>query len=101
MDYCSSLGPIDPQVYNGKTLVPALGYLDQFEKLVEKSINKNIYPAELQLLRDMDLADLANFEQARNLSISLIKQWLITYKFKNWNIHSSNSINTGKEVTEG
>jgi len=27
MDYSSSLGPIDPQVYNGKNWVPALGYL--------------------------------------------------------------------------
>lgn len=28
MDYSSSLGPIDPQVYNGKEFVPALAYLD-------------------------------------------------------------------------
>jgi membrane-bound ClpP family serine protease len=39
MDYCSSLSPIDPQIHNGKTLVPALGYLDQFEKLIQKSKN--------------------------------------------------------------
>src|SRR5215217_4652818 len=31
MDYSSSLGPIDPQVHNGKQWVPALGYLDQVE----------------------------------------------------------------------
>src|SRR5262249_27173629 len=29
MDYSSSLGPIDPQVWNGKEWVPALGYLDK------------------------------------------------------------------------
>lgn len=28
LDYSSSLGPIDPQVFNGKNWVPALGYLD-------------------------------------------------------------------------
>jgi ClpP class serine protease len=29
MDYSSSLGPIDPQVFNGANWVPALGYLDK------------------------------------------------------------------------
>lgn len=36
MDYSSSLGPIDPQVYNGKNWVPALGYLDKVEELIQK-----------------------------------------------------------------
>lgn len=31
MGYYSSLGPIDPQVFNGKNWVPALGYLDKVE----------------------------------------------------------------------
>jgi ClpP class serine protease len=37
MDYSSSLGPIDPQVHNGKEWVPALGYLDKVEQLLEKA----------------------------------------------------------------
>lgn len=37
MDYSSSLGPIDSQVFNGNNLVPALGYLDKVEELVTKS----------------------------------------------------------------
>lgn len=36
MDYASILGPIDPQVARGNDLVPALGYLVQYERLIEK-----------------------------------------------------------------
>lgn len=36
MDYASTLGPIDPQVRKGDVPVPALGYLEQFNRLVKK-----------------------------------------------------------------
>tara|TARA_R110002020_G_scaffold75065_7_gene191436 strand:- start:3895 stop:4482 length:588 start_codon:yes stop_codon:yes gene_type:complete len=90
MDYSSSLGPIDPQVYNGKNWVPALGYLDKVEELIAKSIAGTISQAELIMLREQDLAMLRRHEQARDLTIALLKQWLVKYKFKNWNTHNSN-----------
>ena len=37
MDYSSSLGSVDTQVRNGTDLVTALGYLDQVEKIIQKS----------------------------------------------------------------
>lgn len=95
MDYSSSLGPIDPQVYNGKNWVPALGYLDKVEELINKSIAGTISQAELLMLREQDLAMLRRHEQARDLTIALLKEWLVKYKFKNWNIHQS----SGLEVT--
>ena len=95
MDYSSSLGPIDPQVYNGKNWVPALGYLDKVEELINKSIKGTISQAELIMLREQDLAMLRRHEQARDLTIALLKEWLVKYKFKNWNTHSS----TKKPVT--
>lgn len=95
MDYSSSLGPIDPQVYNGKNWVPALGYLDKVEELISKSIAGKISQAELLMLRELDLAMLRRHEQARDLTIALLKEWLVKYKFKNWNNHKSN----GKPVT--
>jgi hypothetical protein len=89
MDYSSSLGPIDPQVFNGKNWVPALGYLDKVEELISKSLDGTISQAELLMLREQDLAMLRRHEQARDLTIALLKQWLVNYKFKNWNNHSS------------
>jgi hypothetical protein len=96
MDYSSSLGPIDPQVYNGKNWVPALGYLDKVEELIEKSANDQLTEAEFMILQKMDLAELRSYEMARNLTVALLKEWLVQYKFKDWNIHQS----TGKPVTK-
>ena len=81
------LGPIDPQVYNGKEYVPALGYLDQVEKLLEKAKNKTITQAEFLILQNQDLAMLSRYEQAKNLTITLLKKWLVEYKFHDWDEH--------------
>lgn len=99
MDYSSSLGPIDPQVPDreGKYLVPALGYLDKVAELVEKSRTGELTPAEYVLFEKQDLAMLRFYEQARDLSITLLKQWLTRYKFKDWATHRTT--NPGSPVT--
>jgi hypothetical protein len=99
MDYSSSLGPIDPQVFNGKDWVPALGYLDQVEKMIAKSSRGELTDAELIILQNQDLALLSQFEQAKNLTITLLKKWLVEYKFKDWDLHQSNPDKIGKPVT--
>ncbi|MFN8361691.1 MAG: ATP-dependent Clp protease proteolytic subunit [Candidatus Kapaibacterium sp.] len=96
MDYSSSLGPIDPQVFNGKNWVPALGYLDKVEELIQKSSDNNLTDIELIMLQKLDLAELRQYEMARNLTVELLKVWLVKYKFKDWHTHSS----TKKKVTE-
>jgi Serine dehydrogenase proteinase len=86
MDYSSALGPIDPQIMasDGSGYVAALGYLDKVAEITQKP---QLSPADVVFLRGMDLAKLALFEQARDLSIDLLKKWLVQYKFKDWNIH--------------
>jgi hypothetical protein len=87
MDYYSVLGPIDPQVQRpgSTTLVPALGYLAQYERLIEKSRQKKLTTAEMAfLVEKFDPAELYSYEQARELSITLLKEWLVKYKFKEW-----------------
>ena len=89
MDYFSVLGPIDPQIekisgdkYN---LIPALGYLVQYERLINKSKAGQLTTAEITfLVEKFDPAELYSYEQARKLSIRLLKEWLVKYKFKNW-----------------
>lgn len=96
MNYSSSLGPIDPQVLNKEgRFVPALGYLDKIEEIIQKSANGTCSQAEYMLLANQDLGTLRRYEQARDLSISLLQKWLVDYKFKNWSKHS-----TGKSVTK-
>lgn len=100
MDYLSALGPIDPQVRNkeGK-FVAALGYLDKVNELLEKARNGQLSQAEFLILKDFDLAELREYEQAKELTIDLLKKWLVKYKFKNWNTHDTNPTRKGQSVT--
>ena len=96
MDYFSVLGPIDPQIRNkdGK-FVPALGYLDKINDFIEKAHKNTLTQAEFLILKDFDLAELRAYEQARELTVELLKKQLVKYKFKNWSKHKSN----GEDVT--
>lgn len=99
MDYSSSLGPIDPQVFNGKEYVPALGYLDQVERLLQKAQDGTITQAEFLILQNQDLAMLSRYEQARNLTITLLKKWLVEHKFSDWVTHQTTPSKIGQPVT--
>ncbi len=101
MDYSSSLGPIDPQVQNNEgKWVPALGYLDKCNELIQKSANQPLSSAELVMLNSLDLASLRAYEQARDLSSSLLKKWLVEFKFKGWTEHRSCPTKQGQLVTD-
>jgi len=98
MDYASTLGPIDPQILNkDNRWTPALGYIDKIEEFIKKSKDNTLTEAELIMLQKMDLGTIRLYEQARDLSVSLLKEWLVKYKFKNWDTHRTH--NPGDTVT--
>jgi len=99
MDYSSSLGPIDPQVWNGKEWVPALGYLDKVEGLLKKATSGALTNAEFLILQNQDLAVLARYEQARDLTVTLLKKWLVEFKFRDWAVHRTDPAKLGQPVT--
>jgi ClpP class serine protease len=93
MDYASTLGPIDPQVRVRQRWVPALGYLEQYERLVKKSAEGKLTTAELAyFMQNFDAAELYQYEQERELSIALLEEWLVKYKFKNWKVTDKRKI---------
>ena len=96
MNYHSVLGPIDPQVQtrDGK-FVAALGYLDKINQMLEKANNNTLSQAEFLILKDFDLAEIRTYEQNRDLAITILKTWLVKYKFRTWERHRS----TGVEIT--
>lgn len=100
MDYYSVLGPIDPQVQNssGKP-VPGNGYLKQYDRLIQKSRDKAVGLSDAEmafLIQRFDPAEMYQLEQAKNLSVTLLKDWLVKYKFKNWTVTETRSV----QVTE-
>ncbi len=86
MDYYSILGPIDPQLPKpGGGSIPALGYLRQYEKLMDKANKGHLNTAEMTYLcTKFDPAELYQYEHARGLSVYLLEKWLAKYKFRNW-----------------
>ncbi len=102
MDYFSVLGPIDPQVEgpNGN-LVPGLGYLEKYEELVQKSAAGEITTAELNfMINNFDAAELYSIEQAREQSVTLIREWLVKYKFKDWKKTAGRGLAVTKKMKE-
>ena len=98
MDHLSCLGPIDPQIERDGKLVPALSYLNQFERLNAKAERGELTTAEYALLNKLDLGELYQFEQARELSIDLLIRWLTQYKFKNWSRTETRQIDVTDEM---
>lgn len=98
MDYFSCLGPVDPQLYiEGKPIPTSVtSYLEQYERFVEKSRIGELTSAELVLLQKLDPAELRQYELVADLSVRLIRDWLVQYKFKDWKRHSS----SGEPVTD-
>ena len=97
MNYYSSLGPIDPQVIVNGKFVSAQGYIDQLNTIVQKSKDGTVTPVEMQMALNINLADINFYEQSINLTINLLKKWLVLYKFKDWTIHSHNNIQVTEE----
>ena len=99
MDHFSCLGPVDPQLYiEGKPIpTSVLSYLEQYERFVQKSMKGTLTSADLVLLQKLDAADLRQYELAAELSVRLIRDWLVRYKFKDWSKHSSTGNTVSKE----
>lgn len=104
MDYFSVLGPIDPQVRRrdgGGSYVPALGYLEKYDRLIERSRKGTLTAAEMAfLIEKFDPAELDQFEKARDLSIDLLKKWLVQNKFKNWTQTRTRGLKVTQEMRE-
>ncbi len=100
MDYFSRLGPIDPQIIKEGKLIPALAYLNQYQKLNEKASQGNLTTAEYAMLGKLDLGELYQFEQARELSVELLINWLSKYKFKDWTKTETKKIPVTKEFKQ-
>lgn len=81
-------------------LVPALGYLDKINELIVKAQKNELTQAEFLILKGFDLAELSAYEQAKELTIELLKKWLVKYKFKKWTVHQTTPNLIGRPVTD-
>ncbi|MDR3306618.1 MAG: ATP-dependent Clp protease proteolytic subunit [Endomicrobium sp.] len=86
MDCSSCLGPIDPQIYSikEKRYVPVNGYLDEIKNIIDKSKKGALSNVEFVMFQNQDLAFLNQCRQTALLSVNLLEEWLVKYKFCDW-----------------
>lgn len=87
MDYFSCLGPVDPQLYREGSAIPVsvMSYLEQYERFVKKAEAGMLTAADAIMLEKLDPGEMRQYELAIQLSTELIREWLVRYKFKDWN----------------
>lgn len=92
----SALGPIDAQIsWQGKVF-SADALIKGFDKIkTEVDAEKRLNLAYVPILQQISPGELQHAQNALDFARTLVAQWLVAYKFKNWNTHSS----TGQPVT--
>ncbi|WP_067728881.1 SDH family Clp fold serine proteinase [Oceanobacillus damuensis] len=98
MDSTSALGPIDAQLsWQGKTF-SADALIKGFEKIKDEVEQKNhLNQAYIPILQGISPGELESAQNSLDFAKDLVKQWLISYKFKDWNVHSGSGIEVTKE----
>jgi serine dehydrogenase proteinase len=92
MDHRSSLGPIDPQFMDGEGRPsPAQAIISGIETIKQEVAKNNgqLHPVYIPILRNIDPGRLQSAQNASDLSIRLVSDWLVRYKFRDWNEHST------------
>lgn len=97
MDYSSSLGPIDAQIYSPTigNYVPSQGYINEYEERIKKQLTN----AEFVLIsQKLDYAFLNYCKNLKELTKNLLEKWLVEYKFKDWTVTESRKAPVTKEM---
>lgn len=92
----SALGPIDAQVTRQGKVFSADALLEGMDK-IKKDVKKtgSLNRAYIPMLQALSPGELQGAQNALDFAKTLVTEWLVVYKFKNWTTHSS----TGKKVT--
>jgi hypothetical protein len=67
--------------------------------LVTRARAGTLSQAEFLILQAQDLATLSSYEQARDLTVTLLTRWLVEYKFQSWTTHRTDANKRGHPVT--
>ncbi|MCP4550324.1 MAG: Clp protease ClpP [bacterium] len=97
MEPASALGPIDAQIgWQGKVF-SADALIEGMEKIKkEVKATGNLNRAYIPMLQTLSPGEIQSAENALNFAKKLVTDWLVRYKFKNWDTHSS----TGAKVSD-
>lgn len=95
-----SLGPIDAQVKIGRKVVSAYDYkqwIDDKRKEYSNPANK-VNPVDAIVLAQVSPGELYGVVNSLNFAKELVRDWLVKYKFKNWNVTETQHLPVTEEM---
>lgn len=88
----SALGPIDAQIMSNSKRFSAEAFLEGLEKIKDEVTQSGrLNPAYIPILQNISPGEIQHCENAQNFSKKLVSDWLVRFKFKYWDTHSSTS----------
>lgn len=97
----SALGPIDAQIVSNGKRYSADAFLDGLEKIKQNAAaKKTLDLAYIPMLQNLSPGEIQHCENAQQFSRTLVKNWLMEYKFNDWTTHSSTNEPVTKEEKE-
>ena len=86
MTETGSLGPIDAQIHIGRSIVSAYDYMDWINaKMQEAAQNGKLNPVDATMVAQITPGEIQLVNHSLEYAKDLVKEWLYTYKFCNWN----------------
>ncbi len=86
MTETGSLGPIDAQMKIGRSTVSAYDYMDWFNnKQAEAETKGRLNPLDATMVAQISPGELIGVHNALSFAKDLVVEWLVAYKFGNWN----------------
>ncbi|WNF33825.1 Clp protease ClpP [Aeribacillus composti] len=90
MEPASALGPIDAQITRGGKTFSADALIKGMEEIKDEVTRTGILnKAYIPILQGISPGELQGAQNALNFAKELVREWLVKYKFKDWNFHSS------------
>lgn len=96
-----SLGPIDAQVRVGRSVVSAYDYkkwIDQ--KITEAKTNGRLNAFDSTIIAQISPGEISGIVNSLEFAKDLVKEWLKTYKFKNWTITETRKLPVDNAMKE-
>lgn len=82
-----SLGPIDAQVKIGRSIISAYDYKEWVEeKMKEAATTGRLNPFDAIMVAQISPGEIYGVTNSLDFAKVLVQDWLVRYKFKNWNI---------------
>lgn len=86
MTETGSLGPIDAQIHIGRSVVSAYDYMEWINaKMQEAAQNGKLNPVDATMVAQITPGEIQLVNHSLEYAKDLVKEWLYTYKFCNWN----------------